>query len=299
MAKNKTTLEEVKSLGLENLTALLESSLGEDDEDKDADVTPATETSIVESTNIAELFEGIDGLPAGFADKAKTLFEAAVIEKSQALAKDNLTALEESIATAKEAKLQEDADQLDAYLAYVTEAWMEENKPVVESKMKVELAESFVSGITKLLAEYNVTITPEQESVVESLETKLSEAETQIEELVLALAESKKATSKLQAENIIKEATESMTDVEAERFTAVLGEMEFVTTEDFANKVDVLKSVFTNKEVRTVVTEAKDTTDATVITESTIDVPSGDGVEVKELSATMQSYVTTMRANKR
>ena len=299
MAKNKTTLEEVKSLGLENLTALLESSLGEDDEDKDADVTPATETSIVESTNIAELFEGIDGLPAGFADKAKTLFEAAVIEKSQALAKDNLTALEESIATAQEAKLQEDADQLDAYLAYVTEAWMEENKPVVESKMKVELAESFVSGITKLLAEYNVTITPEQETVVESLETKLTEAETQIEELVLVLAEAKKATSKLQAENIIKEATESMTDVEAERFTAVLGEMEFVTTEDFANKVNVLKSVFTNKEVRTVVTEAKDTTDAAVITESTIDVPSGDGVEVKELSATMQSYVTTMRANKR
>lgn len=289
MAKQKT-LDEVKKLGLENLAALLETSL---DEDKEED-TNTPEIISESTTDINTLFEGLEGLPEGFADKAKTLFEAAVAEKALAVSKDAMTKLEEDVAAANEAQIEKDADQLDAYLSFVTEQWFEENQPIVESKMKVELAENFVSGITKLLAEYNVEILPEQQDKVAELETKLAEQEQEIEELVNALAEAKRTNDRLACESIIAEAIDGMTDVEAERFTQVLSEMDYVTAEDFSNKVDVLKAVFTGKEVRNVVVEAKE---SEVVLKEDIDIPSGGAIQEKELSASMKSYVSAIKSS--
>ena len=285
MAKKEEMIEEVKKLGLENLSELLESSVDDEPEDE----VPAEEEAPVSESaaSIADLFEGVEGLPEGFAAKAKVLFEVAVSEKALALAERKYSELEAAVVASQATKIQEDADQLDAYLSYVTEEWYKENQAIVESKFKVELAETFVTKMTALLAEYNVEIDPDQESIVESLEAKLDEANGHVESLVFELQESKKALAKTQVEAAISEATAGMSDVEAERFTTVLGEMEYVDQADFQVKIDVLKSALIKESKTSTVTESVSLTES-------IDIPSDVSAE-KEVGSVMQSYVTALR----
>jgi hypothetical protein len=298
----KDALKEAKELGLENLASLLEAAIDDNTEEVTPEAPVAVAEPVVEAAeaktdvSIDTIFEGVEGLPEGFVEKAKIIFEAAVIEKATTLAKDNMTALEESITTLQEAKDEEAALQLDAYLTFVAESWYAENEVALQANYKVELAEDFVAKITGLLQEYNVTIDPTEETVVAELETKLGESEAVVEELLLKLQEAKQENAKFKVTAIIEAATDGMTDVEKDRFTSVLGEMEYTTDEDFSKKVDVLKSIFTNKESK-VTTEGEENTEVT-ITES-IDVPTGDSsvAEPKVLSEKMKSYVGALQDN--
>lgn len=295
----KDALKEAKELGLENLAALLESSL--DDKEKEELAEEENKTADLDENKKEEptvtldsIFADVEGLPEGFADKAKVLFEAAVIEKARDLAKENLTALEESIKEIQEAKDKEEADQLDAYLSHVAESWYNENEVAITSNYKVALAEDFVAKITGLLQEYNVEIKPEEESIVQELEAELAKANESIDALVVDLAETIKEKDALKATAIIESATTGMTDVEKDRFTKVLGEMEYTNDEDFAKKVDVLKTVFTSKAS---VTEEDKTEENTNLGESAIDVPTNtdNNEPSKQLSEKMKSYVGALQ----
>ena len=130
----------------------------------------------------------------------------------------------------------------------------------------------------------NQTVTTQ---VVEALEDKLAEANSHVDDLVFELQESKKALAKTQCVAAISEATVGMSDVEAERFTTVLGEMEYVDLEDFQTKIGVLKSALIKESKVSTVTESVSLTES-------IDIPSDTPAE-KEVGSVMQSYVTALR----
>ena len=143
-------------------------SIGDEDEDEaivaesTGDDEEETEISIDEriaamdfSDDVKALTEGGDddeevssSLSQEFKQKAATIFEAAVKSKIRAemerIEEEYETAYREAFNEAKD----EMAEKVDGYLAYVVEEWMKQNEMAVEHKMKTEIAESFITGLS-------------------------------------------------------------------------------------------------------------------------------------------------------
>jgi hypothetical protein len=72
-------------------------------------------------------------------------------------------------------------ESVDKYLTYVAESWLEENALAVEQGLKIEIMESFWSGLKTMFVEHNIVI-PEETNVVEDLKTKIADLESTISE---------------------------------------------------------------------------------------------------------------------
>ena len=161
--------------------------------------------------DIDALFGGTD-LSEDFRSKALTIFEAAVNAQ--------IAQIEEEIETKYAAKLNESIEEalgeltekVDDYLNYVAEEWMTENKLSVESGIRAEMVESFLSGLKNLFQEHYVDIPEEDESVVESLLKRVDELESKLNEEVdnnIAIA---KQVEEFKAEKAISEAATGLTE---------------------------------------------------------------------------------------
>ena len=113
---------------------------------------PAEEESVIEvdlSADVAALTEG-ENLSEEFKEKAKTIFEAAVVsklnEELERMHEDYAKALEQEIETVKS----DLAEKVDEYLTYAVEGWMKKNQLAVESGIKAEMGESVLSGIKQV-----------------------------------------------------------------------------------------------------------------------------------------------------
>lgn len=72
-------------------------------------------------------------------------------------------------------------ESVDKYLTYVAESWLEDNTLAVEQGLKIEIMESFWSGLKTMFVEHNIVI-PEETNVVEVLETKIADLQSTISE---------------------------------------------------------------------------------------------------------------------
>jgi len=79
-------------------------------------------------------------------------------------------------------------ESVDKYLTYVAESWLEENALAVEQGLKIEIMESFWTGLKSMFVEHNIVI-PEGTNVVEDLKSKISDLESTISEEKQAFVE--------------------------------------------------------------------------------------------------------------
>ena len=124
-------------------------------------VAEVQEIDIDLTDDVKALFEG-EELSDTFQEKARTIFEATVKSKIVSV-KESLEAefskkLEEEVSEFK-TKLQE---RVDNYLHYVATEWIEENALQVESGIRGELSESFMTGLKGLFEEHYVSIPEEK-----------------------------------------------------------------------------------------------------------------------------------------
>ena len=116
---------------------------------------------------LQQLLEGAD-LPIELVEKAETLFEAAVTEKVNALVTEKVTEikaqhktlLEQEVKVQKrllqeahDVKVAELESLVESTLQKATLEWAEENKVGLDSKIKVQLAESFIQNIAGVMVD--------------------------------------------------------------------------------------------------------------------------------------------------
>ena len=103
--------------------------------------------------DINALIEG-EELSESFREKAATIFEAAINSKVSGI-KEQLTASYEEKLVEEVTSIKEELkDRVDSYLDYVDDEWIAENQLAVESGLKEEMTESFISGMKSLLEEH-------------------------------------------------------------------------------------------------------------------------------------------------
>ena len=178
-------------------------------------------------------------------EKAETVFEAAVNARVAEINTQYSEAFDEQINEAKEAIKEDMTGKLDEYINYLSEQWLEENKVAIESSLKVEVAESFMSGLKGLIEAHNVILPEDNETdVLASLESRVEELEGKLEEETSEKISLANELIESQVQNIFAEAVDGLADTQIEKLRALSEGLDYENVEDFSNKLNVLKESY-------------------------------------------------------
>jgi len=186
-------------------------------------------------------------------EKAETVFEAAVSARVAEINTQYSEAFDEQINEAKEAIKEDMTGKLDEYINYLSEQWLEENKVAIESSLKVEVAESFMSGLKGLIEAHNVILPEDNETdVLASLESRVEELEGKLEEETSEKIGLANELIESQVQNIFAEAVDGLADTQIEKLRALSEGLDYENVEDFSNKLNTLKeSYLEDKQAKT------------------------------------------------
>lgn len=238
--------------------------------------------SISMQEDIAALTAG-EELTEEFKEKAATIFEAAVLNR----VKQEVSKLDE----AYEIKLAEEVEsikeglveKIDGYLGYIAEQWMTQNEIALESGMKSEILEGFVSGLKSLFEEHYIDVPEEKFDVIGALSEEVDELKAKLDEQFESNVELSKTLIGYQAKQVIDELSEDLSLTDKEKFNSLVEELEVDGIESFKKKAQTIReSYFTNKVgSRSVV--------GSVVTDESVILSEG-----KEIPAHMKGYLSVL-----
>tara|TARA_Y100000589_G_scaffold29246_2_gene24381 strand:+ start:14326 stop:15522 length:1197 start_codon:yes stop_codon:yes gene_type:complete len=252
--------EEVVS---EEEEATEEEVVSEEEESEEEVVAEAEEIEEEEEFDVSEdvtaLLEG-EELSEEFQEKARTIFEAALRSKVEEIKEGMIAAYDE----AYEERLVEEVteiktalqERVDSYLEYVAEEWVTENRLAIESGLKAEMSESFLSGMKTLFEEHYVSIPEEKYDVLESMVEKLDEMETKLNEQIEKNITLNSRLSESVADGIFDEVAEGLALSQKEKLASLAESVEFESGDKYREKLEMLKeSYFTAKKAPKAQTE--------------------------------------------
>ncbi len=200
---------------------------------------------------------GAEDLSEEFRARVSTIFETAVIARAVAVVEEMeaeiLEAAEESVEEIK-AELEE---QVDAYLNYVVEDWKEENKVAIESGMRVEFAEEFITGLKNLFSEHYVDIPEDKVSVVDALASEVEALKGQLEEQTNSVSELQKKLDEAKKADIVKTVCEGLTATQAEKVKTLAEGVEFTTECEYIEKMKIIRESYFSSGTAKVKQDAK------------------------------------------
>lgn len=203
-----------------------------------------------ESVDFSSIFAGED-LTEEFKLKVTTMFEAVVAQKVSAVEAtlvEAMEAIQEEMAQealTEAAELEEGLiERVDGYLDYMVEQWMEKNELALESGIKSDLFESFMSGMQNLFTEHMINVPEDKVEILEQQAEVIDELEGKFDELLSENVSLKQTLKSIAKQNQIVEATEGLSDVEAERFMDLAEELSYDNEEVFGKKLVLIREQF-------------------------------------------------------
>ena len=231
--------------------------------------------------DINALVEG-EELSEEFREKAATIFEAAINSKVKGI-KEELTASYEEKLVEEVASIKEELkDRVDSYLEYVADEWIAENQLAVESGLKEEMTESFISGMKSLFEEHYVTIPEDKYDVIESMVDKLDEMEGKLNEQIEKNIALNKRLAESVSDVVFAEVTDGLAQTQKDKLAGLVDNVEFESETAYREKLNTLReSYFPTKVAQRNQTEN--------LTEE-----AGSPVETTKHSPSMEAYLKTL-----
>ena len=231
------------------------------------------------SADVAALVEGTE-LSEEFAEKAKTIFEAAVkakiSEEYDRLVEHFAAELDKQLEVAKS----ELSEEVNGTVNYAIGTWMEQNQVAVDRGIRNEITEDFIAGLKGLFEEHYISIPDEKVDVVEGMADSIREMEAKLDEQVKANVKLQKRLDESAKTVILKNVSEGLADTQKDKLAALAESLEFTTEEEFSKKVTTIKeSYFTEKTV----------TQSEVADETPV-----EGASDKDISPAMAQYLDAM-----
>lgn len=215
-------------------------------------MTEKTTQSLTEEVKV--LFEQA-GLEAEASERLSSLFEASVTAKVNQIKEQIVSDMEEikaEMQEQKEAEIQEAvevaygtlAEQVGAYLDYFADEWMEKNKLAVESGIRVEVAENFISSMLETFKNNYVDLPEEKYDLVASLKEENEKLKADLNEQV-GQAINLKTTLKEQAKALVfAQVTENLADTEVEKLKSLVEGIDYENDDVYREKLTLIKETY-------------------------------------------------------
>ena len=231
--------------------------------------------------DINALVEG-EELSEDFKAKAATIFEAAINSKVKGIEEQLVASYEEKLVEEVASIKEELKDRVDSYLEYVADEWIAENQLAVESGLKEEMTESFITGMKSLFEEHYVTIPEEKYDVIESMVDKLDEMEGKLNEQIEKNVALNKRLAESVSDVVFAEVTDGLAQTQKDKLAGLVENVEFESETAYREKLGTLKESYfpTNKAQRNTTENLTEETGSTDFTSS--------------VSPSMESYLKTL-----
>jgi hypothetical protein len=204
----------------------------------DADANRATIKAGGLKEDMDAVFEGSD-LSEEFKDKATTIFEAAVnsaiVQETARLEEE----FEEKLEVALEEQVSTLSEAIEKYLDHVADQWIEENKLQIETGLRADIAEAFLSGLKNLFVEHYVEVPEDAVDVVEALTTQVEELTNKLNESENAVIEAEKKIQEAAAATVLATVSEGLTDSQREKLSVLAENLSY--DETFETKLTQIK----------------------------------------------------------
>jgi hypothetical protein len=249
-------------------------------EELDADDQPIVEYQSDFSQDLDALIESEATLSEEFKAKTAVIFEAVIksklAEEIDRLEDNYATELEEEISATKTDMV----EKVDSYLNYVVENWMEENKLAVQSGLRTEIAEKFMTSLKDLFTESYIEVPESKVDLVDELALEVEELEEALNNSMAKAIETAEELEEMKRYEIIREASKDLAATQVEKLAKLVEDITFEDIETFSQKVQMVKESYFKKDaVESVIQDS---------------VEDDDG-NITEATGTMAQYLTAIR----
>ena len=278
--------EAMKAMAAEEVEETEEEVVAEEEEVTDEVVAESEESSeeVVAEEEVPEAFakieeaieEDVNALLSGeelseeFRDKAKTIFEAALNARTEQIEEAVVKHYEEQLVEAVVEIEESLTERLDSYLEYVADEWVSENALAVERGIQAQATESFLMGLKGLFEEHYVSIPEDKYDVLESMVEKLDEMESKLNEQIERNVALNKRLAESATDVVFADVTEGLALSQKEKLATLAENVEFVSEEDYREKLVTLKesyfpsNVVTQRNTQDYIAEETDFTEGSV-----------------------------------
>jgi hypothetical protein len=235
----------------EDLSVMLSKMMAEDYE-VEGEETEATEIEYQAdfSQDLNALIADEATLSEEFKGKAGVIFEAAI--KSKLVEEiDRLEAkYEEELSEEVESAKSDMVEKVDSYLNYVVEQWMEDNKVAIQTGLRAEIAEGFMTGLKGLFEENYIEVPESKVDLVDDLADTVEELEESLNATTAKAIEMAEELEVYKRDAIIRESARGLAETQVEKLKSLVEDVDFEDEETFAQKVATIKESYFNKEVK-------------------------------------------------
>jgi uncharacterized membrane protein len=261
-----------------DLQAAYGKMMGEEVELEEEEVVAEADTY---SEELEALVESEATLSDEFKAKTAVIFEAALKSKLSEEVERIEASYEERLAEETAAQKSELVEKVDSYLNYVVEQWMEDNKVAIQTGLRAEIAENFMSGLKNLFVESYIDVPESKVDLVDDLADQVEELEEALNKTTADAIAMSEVIESLQRQAIVAEAATELADTQKEKFYSLVEGVSFEGEEDFASKVATIKESFFAK--------------APVETQEDLTEETDGDVESVEVAPSMEQYLSAMR----
>ena len=245
----RAVVESLKTMDEDKVGEILESMSEEvteevaEEEAVAEEVTADVESSLVEieiDDDLSAISEALD-LSEENAEKAKTIFKAAVQSKVQEVKEELDTKYQEELKTTVESVKGDLSEGVDKYLTYCAEEWTKENELAIERGLRSEMTENFIEGLKTLFVEHYVDVPEDKYDVMDELANRLEEMEAKLDGEVSQNMAIVEELDTLKRGNVVSEASSDLTDTQKEKLSSLAEGVDFKDEADFAEKIAEIK----------------------------------------------------------
>lgn len=243
--------------------------------------------------------EHIDAMLSGqdltedFKEKAQTIFEAAVLDKIN----EEVDRMEDQYADTLEENLveirSEISEKVDEYLTYVAKEWLEENKLAVENGLRLEIMEGFIKGLKTVFTENYIDIPEEKVDLYAESVKNLDETQSKLNEEIEKNVKLSRRLEESAKEITLNSVTEELTLTQKEKVRSLSEGVEFVSTEDYTDKLNIIKENYFPQDGADVASEILDESETeTAVEDSPVVIQ--EEASKQTVTSAMDFYANTL-----
>jgi len=283
-------VESLKSMDEEAVAELAEKWSEKEEEEEevkeenvDEETSAELEANLVEievEDDLSKISEALD-LSDENADKARTIFKAAVSSKIEEIKESLESQYSEELKSSVEKIKADLAEGVDKYISYVADEWTKENELAIERGLRAEMTENFIDGLKTLFTEHYVDVPEDKYNVIDELANRLDEMEQKLDGEVSRNIDVTEELDALKRSNVVKAAGDSLSESQKEKLESLSHGVDFKDEADFAEKIaEIAEAYFPSIDVDKLVED-------TIVEEGTVEIS-----EKKEptLAPDMQQY---------
>jgi hypothetical protein len=253
-----STIENMKAIPADRLAQKYEAvmkALNEEDDVEDVDDEDEDESYLDEkkkkkfmkerkvtkedvdlSDDVTAALRGED-LSEEFKEKATEIFEAAVVAKVNSILSEMTKEYDYEFAAIEESIIDSITSQVDSYTDYVVEEWLNENAVAIDSGIRLELAESFMTSLRNTFLEHYIDIPDDKVNVVDEMASSLDEANEELNEEREKNIALRKEIEGFKRAEIVSEVCSSLVETNASKIRSLAEGVDFDDEDTFRSRL--------------------------------------------------------------